>query len=217
MHFFFFDGLLSQRMAKAKEFFEPLDDDDGDSGGGGGGGGSGGSDNSSAGIDIVDSRPASDDEAREPSTIGTPSGGERRALTERHGIVHETRELIVLSAALFTNRVAWVAIKMTDSALLGHSSTHALSAAAMADLWTSSTGVIVQGGVLGTFVGQAVGAGNHKLAGIWLQLSLVVLMCICVPVIGLWCLTGPTLRAFGVSNDLASDAWLQPLSLFDSI
>jgi hypothetical protein len=39
----------------------------------------------------------------------------------------------------------------------------------MSDLWTSSTGVFLQGSVLGTFCGQAFGSGNKKLAGVWMQ------------------------------------------------
>jgi len=49
-------------------------------------------------------------------------------------------------------------MKVTDSALLGHVSKEALSAAALSDLWTDSTGVFLQGRVLSTFVGNAVGS-----------------------------------------------------------
>ena len=63
-------------------------------------------------------------------------------------------------------------MKATDTAILGHLGTNDtlyLSAVASADLWTSSTGVFIQGRVLGTFVGQAIGAGNRDMAGVWLQ------------------------------------------------
>ena len=46
----------------------------------------------------------------------------------------------------------------------------------------SSTGVVTFGGVLGTFVGNALGADNKKMAGVWLQVSLAVLMAVTVPV-----------------------------------
>ena len=59
-------------------------------------------------------------------------------------------------------------MKVTDSAMLGHVSKEALSAAALSDLWTDSTGVFLQGRVLGTFVGNAVGAENYEMAGIYL-------------------------------------------------
>ena len=77
-------------------------------------------------------------------------------------------------------------MKTTDTALLGHleeEGTLYLSAVAVADLWTSSTGVFIQvrsgrvrspqvipqGRVLGTFVGHAVGAGKPEMAGVWTQ------------------------------------------------
>ena len=43
-----------------------------------------------------------------------------------------------------------------------------------------------------------------KLAGVWLQVSLVVLGVIAVPVIGAWCATGAVLRALGVDARVAS-------------
>jgi Na+-driven multidrug efflux pump len=69
---------------------------------------------------------------------------------------------------MFASRVAYTAMKVTDSALLGHVSKEALSAAALSDLWTDSTGVFLQGRVLGIFVGNAVGAGNFSEAGKYL-------------------------------------------------
>lgn len=91
-------------------------------------------------------------------------------------------ELSRLALGFFLARASWVIIKVTDSALLGHVSTEVLSATAVADLWMSSTGVVTFGGVLGTFVGNALGADNKKMAGVWLQVSLAVLMAVTVPV-----------------------------------
>ena len=68
-------------------------------------------------------------------------------------------------------------MKATDTAILGHLGTNDtlyLSAVASADLWTSSTGVFIQGRVLGTFVGQAIGAGNRDMAGVWLQAKRII-------------------------------------------
>ena len=80
-------------------------------------------------------------------------------------------------------------MKATDTALLGHleeEGTLYLSAVAVADLWTSSTGVFIQGRVLGTFVGQAVGAGAPEMAGVWLQVSLACLAPLAVIPLILW-------------------------------
>lgn len=55
--------------------------------------------------------------------------------------------------------------KTIDAGLLGHLSQEALAAAALSDLWTMTSLVWLNGGVLGVLVGGAVGAGNPKLAG----------------------------------------------------
>lgn len=81
-------------------------------------------------------------------------------------------------------------MKTTDTALLGHVSRQALSAAALSDLWTMCTAVIIQGRALDTVVGGAIGAGNPKLAGAYLQVSYVVLAPVAVVVMICWFLTG---------------------------
>ena len=71
-------------------------------------------------------------------------------------------ELVKLSAGMFFAHVSWVIIKVTDSALLGHVSTAALAASSVSDLWMSSTDIFLYSGVLGTFVGNSLGAGIPK-------------------------------------------------------
>jgi hypothetical protein len=68
-------------------------------------------------------------------------------------------ELVKLAAGMFFAHVSWVVIKVTDSALLGHVSTAALAASSVSDLWMSSTDIFLYSGVLGTFVGNSLGAG----------------------------------------------------------
>jgi Na+-driven multidrug efflux pump len=46
-------------------------------------------------------------------------------------------------------------MKTTDTALLGHVSREALSAAALSDLWTMCTGILIQGRALDILVGGA--------------------------------------------------------------
>jgi Na+-driven multidrug efflux pump len=97
-------------------------------------------------------------------------------------------------------------MKTTDSALLGHVSAKALAAASLSDLWTMCSGVLIQGRVLGILVSAAVGAGNNKLAGIYLQVSYVVLACISVIVIVAWLVTEQVWVAFGSDPAVAKDA-----------
>lgn len=119
----------------------------------------------------------------------------------------EVAQILALAFPMFFASLSWVAMKTTDSALLGHAGTRYLDAAALSDLWTSSFGVFISGGVLGTFCGQALGAGNNKLVGVWLQISLVILGSIAVPVAALWLVTGPVLEGFGSNKETAGRAW----------
>jgi MATE family multidrug resistance protein len=101
---------------------------------------------------------------------------------------------------------SWVVMKSTDTAILGHVSPEALEGAALSDLYTSASGVFIQGGVLNVLAGQAVGAGNPKLIGIWLQVSFVTLVAIAIPVIIMWAVTEPVLLALGIDPQLATYA-----------
>eukprot|EP00051_Salpingoeca_urceolata_P016031 m.211103 g.211103 ORF g.211103 m.211103 type:complete len:511 (-) comp18571_c0_seq3:335-1867(-) len=115
------------------------------------------------------------------------------------------REMIALLAVafpIFVARVSWTGMKTVDTTLLGHLGTKYLSAAALSDLWTMASGVFVTGRVLTTFCGQAFGAGNFKLAGIWLQVSLLVLSCLSVFVMILWAITPIVLRGFHEDKEL---------------
>eukprot|EP00041_Stephanoeca_diplocostata_P033946 m.1137133 g.1137133 ORF g.1137133 m.1137133 type:complete len:629 (-) comp24434_c3_seq9:170-2056(-) len=108
------------------------------------------------------------------------------ARPKRKTVIQEACDILYLAGPIFIAMFSWVGMKTTDTALLGHVGTEKLSASALSDLWTTSTGVFVQGRVLGMFCGQAFGAGNKPLAGIWLQVSLAVLFVIGIPVIALW-------------------------------
>lgn len=116
-------------------------------------------------------------------------------------------QLLSLTMGMLVARASFAVMKTTDSAILGHVSTAALEASSVSDMYTGCTGVLAQGGVLGTFVSQAMGASNPKLAGAWLQVALVVTLSLSVPVAMLWTVTGPATRGlFGASNHIANMA-----------
>jgi MATE family multidrug resistance protein len=94
-------------------------------------------------------------------------------------------------------------MKTTDTALLGHVSGKALSAAALSDLWTMCTQVLINGRILGVLVGGAVGAGNPKLAGIYLQVSLAVLCPLAVFVFVAWSFTDRVWILFGSDPEVS--------------
>lgn len=94
-------------------------------------------------------------------------------------------------------------MKTTDTALLGHVSRESLSAAALSDLWTMCTGIMIQGRVLDILVGGAVGAGNPKLAGIYLQVAYAVISVVAIFVIVAWNLTEQVWVAFGSDPEIS--------------
>ena len=112
----------------------------------------------------------------------------------------EIKALLRLGGGYFVASASWTLMKLTDTALVGHVGTKYLDGVAYSDLYTSATGVLVQGQVLMCFCGQAYGAGNMKLVGTWLKVSLVVLLVMAIPVAGAWALTGPALAGFGVQR-----------------
>ena len=137
-----------------------------------------------------------------PFLLATPPVASWRSLTW---------DILALAPAIFISRLGWVGMKVTDTALLGHVSTHALAASSLSDIWTMASGVFIQGRVLGIFVGNAVGAAKAgtapwSVAGEWFQVSIAVLGVIALVVMGLWALTEPVLTLFGEEPSLVSDA-----------
>ena len=140
-------------------------------------------------------------------TVKTGSDDEHDNCEEHEfSFVQECLDLMSLAIPIAISRLAWVGMKTTDTALIGHTKTRYLSASAISDLWTASTGVLLQGGVLSILAAQAVGSSNKQMAGVWVQVSLFVLSILLVPVMVLWACTGPVLYAFGVKDNLIGPA-----------
>eukprot|EP00929_Paragymnodinium_shiwhaense_P111760 TRINITY_DN80048_c0_g1_i1.p1 TRINITY_DN80048_c0_g1~~TRINITY_DN80048_c0_g1_i1.p1 ORF type:complete len:515 (+),score=102.74 TRINITY_DN80048_c0_g1_i1:188-1732(+) len=116
------------------------------------------------------------------------------------------RDLLKLSLPIFITSVSFVAMKATDTALLGHTGKEYLEAVALGDLWTSSTGVFIQSRAVSTFCTQSFGAGEKMAVGIWLQVAYAVLAVVCIAVFTSWCFTGTVLRALGKDEKLVDDA-----------
>lgn len=121
-------------------------------------------------------------------------------------ILEELLDILRLGIPIFISRLSFVGMKTTDTVLLGHVSREALSASALSDLWTMCSQVLLNGQILGVLVGGAVGAGNPKLAGIYLQVSYVVLSCMALVVIVAWNVTEQVWLAFGSDEEISEMA-----------
>lgn len=126
--------------------------------------------------------------------------------TTTPSIAEDAWDILQLGAPIFISRLSFVGMKTTDTALLGHVSRKALSASALSDLWTMCSQVLLNGRILSVLVGGAVGAGNPKLAGIYLQVSYVVLACMAVVVIIAWNFTEQVWVAFGSEPEISQMA-----------
>eukprot|EP00584_Thalassiosira_punctigera_P002158 CAMPEP_0172531628 /NCGR_PEP_ID=MMETSP1067-20121228/4955_1 /TAXON_ID=265564 ORGANISM="Thalassiosira punctigera, Strain Tpunct2005C2" /NCGR_SAMPLE_ID=MMETSP1067 /ASSEMBLY_ACC=CAM_ASM_000444 /LENGTH=519 /DNA_ID=CAMNT_0013316025 /DNA_START=38 /DNA_END=1597 /DNA_ORIENTATION=+ len=126
--------------------------------------------------------------------------------TDNNTILEDVLDTFHLAMPMFVARVSFVGMKTTDTALLGHVSGQALSAAALSDLWTMCTAVLIQGRVLGIFVGQSIGANNHPLALIYLRISVLILGVLSIGVAISWSFTEKVWLWLGQSEDIAKDA-----------
>eukprot|EP00756_Hemistasia_phaeocysticola_P054368 Hpha_TRINITY_DN30296_c0_g1::TRINITY_DN30296_c0_g1_i1::g.27157::m.27157/K03327/TC.MATE, SLC47A, norM, mdtK, dinF; multidrug resistance protein, MATE family len=99
-----------------------------------------------------------------------------------------------------------IAAPTIDVAFLGHLGTDELAAGSVAGIWVTATSFFFDRGLIAaaqTLCAQAFGAGNYELVAKWLQLSLVVSVLLCIPVLLLWMFPKPMLELVGVSDHQA--------------
>jgi MATE family multidrug resistance protein len=94
-------------------------------------------------------------------------------------------------------------IDMTNVVVLGHLGTDELAGSAFATIVTSMSSVILWqgfGDALITLTSQAIGARNPKLAGVWLQTSVLAISLMSIPVGIIWWYTEDLLHLIGDSG-----------------
>ncbi|EJK55699.1 hypothetical protein THAOC_24540 [Thalassiosira oceanica] len=137
---------------------------------------------------------------------GADGAGEADSQDREATFKDDVLDTLHLAGPIFVSRVSWVGMKSTDTALLGHTSGDALSAAALSDLYTMCTAVLIQGRVLGILVGQTCGADNRHLAVVYLRISVAVLSALAVPVAISWAYTEDVWTWMGQPGDVAGMA-----------
>uniref|UniRef100_K3WFX8 Multidrug and toxin extrusion protein n=1 Tax=Globisporangium ultimum (strain ATCC 200006 / CBS 805.95 / DAOM BR144) TaxID=431595 RepID=K3WFX8_GLOUD len=77
-----------------------------------------------------------------------------------------------------------ISLSTISAAFLGHLGSNELAASALASIWTNGVQILIFGFAVSlcTMCGQAYGAKNYELVGIWLQLGLIFLTLFSIPV-----------------------------------
>jgi MATE family multidrug resistance protein len=113
------------------------------------------------------------------------------ALGFRSNVWDEFFEICNLSWPVALSTLSRLAIMSTDTSFIGHLGTRELTSVSLAGAWADFCSVVVWSPAycLNSLCSQAIGAGNKKLAGVWLQLAFFFCTVICLIVIGFYFLT----------------------------
>lgn len=96
----------------------------------------------------------------------------------------EFASLVSMALQVSLSTFARIALTSVDYAFLGHVGTLQLAAASLSSVWTTVPLMLVWGacGALTTLCGQAWGAKNGELMGVWLQMGFVMVTILVIPV-----------------------------------
>ena len=127
------------------------------------------------------------------------------------------KDLLSLFFPLLVGRFGWAAVRITSTALIGHSGTFFLAASSVSDLWMQCFEPFIYGSnSVAALCGQAYGAQNFILVGVWLQVALTFLYWVALPVMMLQSAAPVVMRyVFNYSNEhsfLTACAWYSVFS-----
>jgi hypothetical protein len=143
--------------------------------------------------------------AADPGAVD--ENGELLDTTDSTGSVfrgHEGWMMLSIAAPVALSFLCRSTMFLVDVAVLGRINTDYLAGAALANVWMKLTSTFWDygiGGAVGTMCGQAYGAKNYRLVGLYVQQALVWTLMGSLPVAGLWLMTGHVLRLVGVSRE----------------
>ncbi|KAL6640347.1 hypothetical protein ACP70R_022196 [Stipagrostis hirtigluma subsp. patula] len=143
-----------------------------------------------------------------------PNGGvEKESL-----VVSEVKKQLYLAGPLVVGCLLQNVVQMISVMFVGHLGELALASASMATSFAGVTGFSLLAGMacsLDTLCGQAFGAEQHHLLGVYKQRAMLVLALVSVPVAALWWCTGEILAWCGQDPEIAAGAgsyirWMIP-------
>jgi len=131
-----------------------------------------------------------------------------KAEEQSDSLRNEFWELMKISVPVGIATLGRLVIYCTDTAYLGHLGDAQLTAATLVDVIKDIASNFSFGFayVLNQVCSQAIGAGNPKLAGNWLQLSLVLCILSSIPVIVVFYFGGNILEWFNDDKDVLENA-----------
>ncbi|KAF0712782.1 hypothetical protein As57867_004663, partial [Aphanomyces stellatus] len=99
-------------------------------------------------------------------------------------VMQEIREMTSMAVQLSLRQMVRQAMTLTDAAFQGHIGTKQLAGVALASMWMGVPSAFIQYSIqaIPTLCGQAYGAKNFVLVGIWLQTAIVFAVVTCIPV-----------------------------------
>ncbi|CAN6195226.1 unnamed protein product [Urochloa humidicola] len=134
------------------------------------------------------------------------------------GVREEVKKQLWLAGPLIAGALLQNVIQMISVMYVGHLGELPLAGASMANSFASVTGLTVLLGMasaLDTLCGQAFGARQYSLLGIYKQRAMLLLTLVSVPLAVVWFYTGDILLLFGQDADIAAEAgayarWMIP-------
>ncbi|XP_078170141.1 protein DETOXIFICATION 16-like isoform X2 [Carex rostrata] len=136
-------------------------------------------------------------------------------------LLDEVQKQLYLAGPLILVSLLQYSLQVISLMFAGHLGELSLSGASVATSFANVTGFSVllgMGTALDTFCGQAYGAKQYRLLGIYLQRAVFVLLLTSIPLAIIWAFTGQILLHLGQNPEISAEAgiyarWLIP-SLF---
>uniref|UniRef100_A0A0A9FLN9 Protein DETOXIFICATION n=1 Tax=Arundo donax TaxID=35708 RepID=A0A0A9FLN9_ARUDO len=131
-------------------------------------------------------------------------GGKEESLAAR-----DVKKQLFLAGPLIVGFLLQNIVQMVSVMFVGHLGELALSSASVATSFAGVTGFSLLAGMacsLDTLCGQAFGAGQHHLLGVYKQRAMLLLTLVSVPVAAMWAYTGEILAWCGQDPDIAAGA-----------
>ncbi|CAA2998313.1 DETOXIFICATION 16-like [Olea europaea subsp. europaea] len=133
-------------------------------------------------------------------------------------LIGEAKQQLNLALPLIVVNILQYCLQVISIMFVGHLGELPLSSASMATSFASVTGFSVllgMGSALETLAGQAYGAKQYHMLGIYTQRAILVLLSFSIPVSFIWFYTSSILIAFGQDQDISIGAgvfncWMIP-------